>query len=267
MKRLFSVFCVASLLATAVFAQIPGQPSRRGQQPPAAIDPLTGLPVPSDPGPRFDLDFQGGQPADLIKAIEKHSQARPNVVIHPECATAMIPPFRLRDVTVAQVLNTLNSLAEPDYKEGAWRQVPMQDGEVWTLTKTNPRAGYGMPGMQGGFGQYPISQQAPPQPRSCKIFNLTPYLDMFTVEDITTAVQGAWDLMKTENDPSIKYHKDTKLLIVVGAITEINVVADVLQRLMESIEFKQNGGVTPAPKPATKPEAAAPSPKRSQTNP
>jgi hypothetical protein len=118
--------------------------------------------------------------------------------------------------------------------------------------------------VQGGFGQFPTrTQQAPMAPRSCKIFNLTPYLEAFTVEDITTAVQGAWDLMKTENNPSIKYHKDTKLLIVVGATTELNVVADVLQQLAPSVNLQRAtsqpapAGNLPTPTPAPNQKATA----------
>jgi hypothetical protein len=253
MKRIILLVCVAGL-AISSMAQGGRLPQPAGGIAAPSIDPLTGLPNPPS-GPRFDIDFPGGGAADLIKAIENESKTRPNVMIHPECASYEIPPFRLREVTASQIFNTLNSLAEPDYSSGVWRQVPMQDGEVWTLTKFNAKTSNS--GMMGGIPPYG-QPTAPPVPRSCKIFNLTPYLEAFTVEDITTAVQGAWDLLQGQGNPSIKYHKDTRLLIVVGATPEINVVADVLQQLAPAVNLQRGAG---QPAPASASPTPAPSQK------
>src|SRR4051812_48076782 len=83
----------------------------RGQFPGAAgaIDPTTGLPIAKpDTGPRFNLEFGGGSPGELIEHIQNVIKQRPNIIIHPDCASISIPPFRLRDVTVSQVFTTLN---------------------------------------------------------------------------------------------------------------------------------------------------------------
>jgi hypothetical protein len=249
MKRIFLLGLAIGTLALSAVAQFPGG---RMPQPPM-IDPATGLPIPTkvDTGPRFDLNFPGGEPANLIEAIEKASKQRPNVVIHPECAALTIPGFRLRDVSAYQVFTTLNTLNQGTSDSGYWQRVNMEDAEIWTLLPQNKSGG-------GQFtGGFPIPISAPrPQP-ICKIFNLGPYLDKYTVEDITTSVQGAWDLMKLENIPSIKYHKDTKLLIVVGFVNELNVVADVLHQLDSNLESKEKSAKIPADsnkdaKPASK---------------
>jgi hypothetical protein len=228
MKKILFL-ALALLSAAGVFAQNPQNP---GFAQPPSIDPLTGLPIGKpDTGPRFEIVFMGGTPQELISEIQKRTVQRPNVVIHPDCANISIPPFRLRDVSTSQIFNTLNTLSEPNYEMGVWRQVPMNETEVWILSKNNQTFGnpYGMPGMP---------RQAPPAPdRTCRVFNLGPYLDTFTVEDITTAIQGAWELMKNDNAAqSIKYHKDTKLLIVVGDKEQISLVNEVLQQLRSSIK-------------------------------
>lgn len=240
MKRLFSFALLAAALTCSLLAQAPGG-GFPGITAPAAIDPTTGLPIPPpkmDTGPKFDINFSGGNPAQLLEVIEKTAGERPNAVIHPECAKLDLPPFRLRSVSAYQVFMTLNTLNQSMSDSGFWQRVPMEEGEVWTLLPQNKSPG---PGAQ----LPPSGQPSAKRQNNCQVFNLSPYLDKYTVEDLTTAIQGAWDLMQLEENPAIKYHKDTKLLIVVGSIPSLRVVADVLRQLEPNLDPKQKAEKAP----------------------
>jgi hypothetical protein len=258
MKQMFLI--LALMVVPHLHAQLPaapGIPSRIPRPTPAAIDPTTGLPIEEnkEAEAHFDIDFPGGPVEDLVNRITRDLQGqRPNIVVHPNSQQQEIPAFRLRGVTISQIFATLNSLAEPDYAGGIWKQVPIRDGIVWTLSKYNPRAN-----AYYGSGLMQIPNQ-PPAQRVCKIFNLTPYLEDFTVEDLTTSIQGAWDLLKSDSEPTIKYHKETKLLIVVGSTADLSVVAEVLQQLNPSLTQKiPQAGTAPTQstnKPVIQPKPA-----------
>jgi hypothetical protein len=242
MKRIFSLLCAANLLCLAAYSQAGSQAGFR--QPPV-IDPKTGLPVePKKPdhGPVFELHFKGGTPAELVDALGNAARVRPNVIVQPECKNIVIPPLDLHAVTTWDVftaLNMLSSYSNTGDKNGTWQPSASGDSEIWLLTHPTPSRPMGQAPAFGGFPQF---GQAQPAQKVCRVFNLTRYLDTFTVEDITTAIQAAWDLLDLDDKVSIKYHKDTKLLIVAGQENQLLVVSDVLR------ELAANMPATPKPK-------------------
>src|SRR5437762_2586856 len=70
---------------------------------------------------RMNIDFDGGPPDKLLAVIKKASGQMPNVIVHPEAAKVNIPPFKLRDVSAAQVFIALNTLSEPPFTSGFWK--------------------------------------------------------------------------------------------------------------------------------------------------
>lgn len=184
---------------------------------------------------------------------------RPNIVIQPDCASGLIPPIKLRDVTAAQVFNAINTLREPEFQDGMFRLVPQQEGEIWALVKTTRlKPDFGGLRQQHGF------QNAPQQSgRICKVFNLTPVLEVYNIDDVTTAIKGAWELLGSQEAPDLKFHNDTKLLIVVGASEHLVVVQDVIRELTNNVEAKL--GSLPGPK-AENAKPAAPKSNPATTN-
>jgi hypothetical protein len=71
------------------------------------ISPITGLPEPekglgnyvlvraTNSLPKFDLDFAGGTPKDLVKAIEKATNKPLNAIIPDDCSVLKISPISL----------------------------------------------------------------------------------------------------------------------------------------------------------------------------
>src|SRR5881296_1011810 len=95
-----------------------------GQAPPVANPlPAPGVAfpraVPDDSLTRFDLDFPGGTPEQLVRSIEKASGKPVNVVIPPEHADVQLPKLKMKDVTVPQLFAALGAastrtIAVPD---------------------------------------------------------------------------------------------------------------------------------------------------------
>jgi hypothetical protein len=56
-------------------------------------------------------------------------------------------------------------------------------------------------------------------------------LDSFTIEDITTAIETTWKMLGADPLPKMSFHKETKLLIVVGTDKDLSVVNGVLEQL------------------------------------
>lgn len=233
MKRIFSSICMAGILP--LMSASLAQPTPTATPSPSRAVSSANASRPETK--RMDIDFPGGDPKKLLDAIDKASNPRPNVIIHPEAAHVNIPAFSLRDVTPGQVftaLNTLNQTGDAPF----WQAVVNQDGEIWTLMPSPRPAQLIDPstGLPIGQGQ---PKPARSQSRQCRVFNLTPVLDDYTVEDVTTAVKGAWELMEVREEPAIKYHKDTKLLIAFGEPNELALINQVISELSNNVRIKQ----------------------------
>jgi len=270
MRRIQLAVLIAMLTSGA--AQVPSQSTLARHGLPGGglgaapqVDPVTGLPMAAQPpAPKFDLNFEGGVPQELLAAIATATKERPNVVVHPQCAEAMIPPLQLQSVTAEQVFITLNTLHSPLFKDGEWRRVPLRDAEIWSLTPTpqaEPNQPHNSP-AQGSFQQrlnQVVQGMTTAQPaKAARVFNLSAVLDDYSIDDVTTAISGAWDLMDGAKDTQIKFHKDTQLLIVVGSAGHLAIVQEVLNELRNNVVTKRarQNVATPPPPNSHQPEPA-----------
>src|SRR5438874_13542991 len=102
MKKII-VLLIGSALLTSVLAF--GQPGR----PPGTI------PVNQAPDQnlaRFDLDFPGGTPRQLVEAIEKGSGRPLNAIISDEYAVFYLPPLKMRAVTAPELFDALRASSQ-----------------------------------------------------------------------------------------------------------------------------------------------------------
>jgi hypothetical protein len=184
---------------------------------------------------KFDLDFPGGTPKDLVKAVEKATGKPLNTVIPDDCADLKIPALSVKNITTAQLFGalTLGSKTTRRYDvinlfewSGAYNErtstygfqtegVP-NENSIWFFIKEGDDSG----------------PYKPVAPTVCKFYQLSPYLEAgYTVEDITTAVETAWKMLGVTKLPEISYHKDTKVLIAVGDADKVHLISDVLDQL------------------------------------
>src|SRR5262249_17751536 len=98
------------------------------------------------------------------------------------------------------------------------------------------------------FVEKPIFAEPPVPPKFCRFYSLAPYLGGgFNVDDITTAIESGWQLMGDKSPATIRFHKDTKLLIAVGEPSKLETIDAVLRAL--SVPKAVSGGTA---KPASK---------------
>lgn len=191
------------------------------------------LPSESPPLTEFDLDFAGGTPAQLVAAIEK-AQGKPmNAVVPSEFSAQQLPALKMRGVNLKQLFRALNQASEAEKFQA--RQ--SRNGEMIVQRY----------GVQFGFRTLddPVSDNSVwyfysrglPEPSSitqnvCRFYQLSPYLKRgLNVDDITTAIQAGWRMSGLAKPPALNFHKETSLLIAVGASDQLKMIEDVLAAL------------------------------------
>ena len=184
---------------------------------------------------RFDMDFPGGTPEELVRAIERASGTSVNVVIPSEHTSVRLPPLKMKGVTVFQLFAAIERASN----KTIW--VPMANG-----THQSYSAGYGFrtdePPTDRAVWYFYYNPPSMPQiPSTCRFYQLAPYLETYKVEDITTAIQTGWKMLGETNSPTISFHKDTKLLIAVGEQSKLQLIDSVLQQLAQGKPQSQRG--------------------------
>ncbi len=233
MKRIILILLLtlAALSPGLLDAQLPSPGF-----PPPPSKPLSQLTL-------FDLDFPGGSPTMLVKAIEKAMGKPLNAIIPPEDEILLIPPLKMRSVTVPELFEALtfathktvnvvtgtyfggiNGQASSQYQQvqiayGFKTEGTPRDESIWYFYNYTPP---------------PPPGQEPKPNRVCRFFLLGPLLETYKVEDITTAIETGWKMLGAGQDftpPEISFHKDTKLLIAVGEPEKLKLIDSVLEQL------------------------------------
>jgi len=208
--------------------------------------------------PKFDLDFPGGSPKDLVGAIEKASDRPINAVIPDEYARLQMPALQVKNVTVSQVFEALKQASQ---KSERFIVLDPRDattkGQTDTWYKYTSNYGFRTEGTPAENSIWYFywdrgDERAPWQVISstvCKFYQLGPYLEAgYTVDDITTAAETAWRMLGVTNTPAISYHKDTKVLIAVGDEDKVVLIGDVLKQLPAVPKEKSNNKDLPKSK-------------------
>jgi hypothetical protein len=188
---------------------------------------------------RFNLNFSGGNPQQLVAAIEKATGRPLNVVIPEEYAEEKIPALRMTQVTVPDLFRAMElaSIKTIPYRTSAYGP------GVSSYQQLNTSISFQTSGaVTDDSIWYFRGRQQPPdlaaletKPAPAKIsrfYALTPYLEQgLKVEDITTAIQTGWRMLGEKETPSISFHKETQLLIAVGEPGKLETIDAVLNAL------------------------------------
>ncbi len=206
----------------------------------------------------FDLDFAGGTPDGLVAAIHgKPARHRDggfgpnmqlNLIIPPDCRDIILPPIRVRNVTVADLFAALGKVGghgNARYHAFSPDGRPLNDPVYEFSTNGKPRND-----SVWTFGSSLADGSGTGRARNeCRFYELAPYLETYKVEDITTAVETAWKMLGEPHTPQMEFHKETKLLIAVGQSEQLQVIDNALQQLSGSagLAAKPPGAQTMSP--------------------
>jgi hypothetical protein len=235
--------CLLALTLNLAFAQPSPSPSL---MPPSQMDDYVWVKA-TNSLTKFDLDFPGGTPKELVKAIEKATHKTLNVIIPDDNANLKIPAVSVKKVTVAQLFAVLESSSVHDERI-VWKDysnAPKGDTLSAPASWYDKRFGYGFrtvgnPSDDSIWYFYcdrPMNIQN--EGKICHFYQLSPYLEAgYKLDDIMTAIQTGWKKLGITNPPEISYHKDTKILIAVGEADKVVLIGDVLNQLSQG---KPNG--------------------------
>jgi hypothetical protein len=237
-----SICLAASLLAlnlTPVFGQPNGMPPsgpNYAQRLNTIVQRANGSPQNEPPAlTKFNLDFPGGTPAQLVKAIEKATGKPLNVIISDKDAAAQLPPLKLNNVNVSELFNALQSAS---MKVESYVISSSYVGFPSSYQQATTYYGFKTDGTVTDDSIWYFHVEQPSLPpvvsiqKVCRFYQLAPYLERgLTVDDITTAIQTGWKMMSDTSTPEISFHKETKLLMAVGEPDKLEVIDNVLRAL------------------------------------
>ncbi len=200
---------------------------------------------PADSGPRFDFEFDHAPLSEVLRGIQesfsRKTKGHLSFVIpevHQEFVKTTLVTIQVRQVTIVQFLELLEKASLRATGAGNSHEVDPNTGMV---TEARPAlAGYGFLRENEErenpiwmfYNDLPATPVAAASPATqCRFFNLAPFLDDLKVEDITTVIRAGWEMMGNPNAAKFLFHKETGMLVVVGAPRDLSMIDDVLDQL------------------------------------
>jgi hypothetical protein len=227
--------------AFAIIASILAAQIALGQAP-QEVQTINLFPQPPQPNlQKFNLDFPGGGPKALVAAIEKATGKPLNAIVPSQEQEVQLPSMKLTNVTVPELFEAL--------RNASTKQEILPNGLVFNSAYDFQTQGRGADAVW-----YFRCQRPQAEPLTCRFFQLAEFLDNFTIEDITTAIQTGWQLLGVKSTPRLKFHPETKLLIAVGQREQLKTIEDVLAELRIATAKKATDAAAEKPAPARTPK-------------
>jgi hypothetical protein len=191
----------------------------------------------------FNLNFPGGGPMELVKAIEDASGKPLNVIISKQDEDVELPPLKMTGVNVARLFQALGpmSVKNVTVATGLYGYYGGSGGLTPQYSIAATSYGFKTTGEPTENSIWYFHVQRPSDAslvspgKVCYFFSLAPYLERgFTVDDITTAIQTGWKMAGDTSLPELNYHKETKLLLAFGDPAQLRTIDAVLRTLPSS---------------------------------
>jgi hypothetical protein len=174
----------------------------------------------------FDLGFPGGSFQELVQQIAGHTGRTPNVIIGDEARALILPAFELFSVSVDDVFTAIATLLRAGPSHRLWLE-KLPSG-IWTV------------GLQQG-------RTSPAHPAALtRVFQVREILDDLQLEDLTTAIETAWEMAEAGENGRLRFHQETRLLFVRGNEEHIHLVEQVLHGVLQKSRIQP----PPSPPPA-----------------
>jgi len=170
--------------------------------------------------PRFDLNFRGGRLDQYIEAI-REAQPDASIVLLPSTHRIFIPPINLRSVTVEAALRALGTQHSTD--QGQIREIEVQSSRV-----------------EGSEQRvYSVKVLRQPVEYQTAVWSIAELLELgMSRNDVASAIQTAQEIafMSIGDDlqPMVRFHEETKLLIVRASVESLEVFEEILREMRRS---------------------------------
>jgi hypothetical protein len=231
----------------------------RAQNPVAAPNAASTQSFGGEPPAKFNLDFPGGTPQQLVKTIETSSGQPLNAIIPAEFADVKLPALKMRQVSVDDLFKGLElasqrTITYPTAAVGFGGRAQRQYATARTAT------GFRRTGNVWVF--YHEKPAIPEEAQASRFYHLEPYLKTYKVGDIITAIRTAWKMLGETKEPTLSFHEETKLLIAVGSQEQLQVIDDALAVLRPGPERRDPQSAETKPDTQKKPSDAKPAVQR-----
>jgi len=168
----------------------------------------------SAPEPRIDIDFPGGTMVEFGRYLQEALGKPPSLILSQEAEQVELPPIRLHAVTVREAMMGIERLQQL----GPF-SLSIQDSKGGVVTVRAERLKY----------LWPITS----------VFDVgRTFSGDIKVDDVVTAIQTVWSMQSDEQrqKPELRYHPETRLLIVKGMPNDIAVAREVVNELAAARE-------------------------------
>jgi hypothetical protein len=180
--------------------------------------------------PKFDFEFPGGSPQELIVALNKRLNGTVNVILPNESQNIKVPALKVKDVTLPKIFAALQRASLRVYTfdstDGSKRTSLNEFFEITTFD--NPPK----PSSIWSFRADRVGN--PPEENVTRFYQLGRYLDNLKIDDIITAIQTGYRMQGSGPGPNLKFHPETKLLIAVGKSTDFSLIDGILKELAKA---------------------------------
>lgn len=184
------------------------------------------------PAPTLDLTFAGGTFGEMCKVlgeVGERMQYSINIVIEPEAAMVALPEIQVRDAGLAQVLEAACTAASSGDRVLLVKELRGSGSPVFAIvTRSQPQ---------------PVGANAAATTREVTaVHSLGALLKDgasgfgFTPATILSAIETATGELPLR---AMRYHTDSRLLIVRGTQENLSVVADVLRELEQDVRRQE----------------------------
>ncbi len=184
-----------------------------------------------------------------------------NAIIPDDLAATKLPALKMNRVDVNQLFEALAAASRKSeaVTSGPGSPFTPMGYQIATTSCGFRNGSAGVPSDDTIWYFYvekpvlPPVSTSPQVARVCRFYSLVPLLDYgLSVDDITTAIETGWKMLKETNTPTISFHKDTKLLIAVGEPSKL----ETIDAALKALEPPKTPRATPAPvaKPAELPK-------------
>ncbi len=168
----------------------------------------------------ISVKFAGGSVTDYFDALVKEAGTI-NVMLAPEAADVSMPPVTLTNVSVSAAIGLV---------DGRSASPP---GRV---IKLNVRQ---MPQYHdGALPTYQVRAEVRPTGGGTytSVWTIAGLLrgDVFDADDVLAAVEAAMDILASTDEPTIRFHKETGVLIARGDPRQLSTIKEVLEQLEQS---------------------------------